>query len=332
MASASSSLLKTVSPQAIFNLPLYEDYLVIDTRTCQEYETGHVATAVSYPAVLLDSPSVEQDRERTLMDFARRYVAEFCKPENPNPLVIYGSNTQDDIIHTQWLAQRLSSLKAQRQSVTLYSSQQSSERQDTALIEDYDPFEDFCQTVIDKVQEVWLLECPYEVFLKEYPFLCGDVKFEDMFPVPHQITRHIFMGSRVVPITCDALTKMGISHMIISQHQDIDTNELDNTLVVLNCSVRDRNDEHMLPCWEACCKFIDDVVMSDGRVLILLHGRSRSASIVLAYLIRRMGMDFESAWQHLRKECWHLIDRSLVYETQLYEWHQLQLSHAIPER
>ena len=329
MASNEESLLKTVPPEDVFNLPLYEHYLVIDTRSRLEYLSGHIATAVSYPPHPPDAS--QEDKDQALVSFAKGYAKEFYKPENPSPLVIYGNDTLEDIAHTKWLAEKLSHLKRQRRMLTLYSTETAQENSNEALLDDtFDPFESFCQTVIDKVREIWLLEGGYKSFLSEYPYLCGNVKFEDMFPVPHQIAQQIFMGSRVVPTSSNALSTMGITHMVVSEYQDLDWSELDS-VIILRCPVRNSNNEDMIPCWEACCKFIDETISSGGKIMILLHGRSRSASVILAYLIRKLGVGFESAWEHLRSKCWHLIDRSLVYEPQLDEWARFQ-THSLPER
>ena len=230
MAASSRSLLKPVSSIDIFNLPLYEHYLVIDTRPLEDYERGHIATAVSYPHDTIAASS-EEEKEESLVAFARDYSSQFYRPENPNPLVLYGDRAESELRHTQWLADKLNLLKNQRSSVSLYSPQVSSMREKEAKEgkeETFDPFEDFCLTVIDKVKEIWLLDCTYDSFSSEYPFLCGCVRFEEMFPLPHQMTRNIFMGSRVVPMSSHALSKMRISHVIISDHQDIDMEELKN--------------------------------------------------------------------------------------------------------
>ena len=227
---SSSSLLKLVSPEDIFNLPLYEHYLVIDTRPKEDYDGGHMVTAVSYSYDTVQASSGEGEREASLVEFARDYSSQFYRPENPNPLVIYGNMTESDMSHTHWLVDKLTLLKNQRSRVSVYSSQASEQRQEQVLVEGgggaFDPFEDFCLTVIDKVKEVWLMDCPYQSFVSEYPFLCGLVSFEDMFPVPHQVTRNLFMGSRVVPTSSHALSKMGVTHMIIAEHQEIDMEEL----------------------------------------------------------------------------------------------------------
>ena len=53
-----SSLLRTVGPDDVFNLPLYEHHLVMDIRPSHEYSRGHMATAVSFPYPPLQLVSV----------------------------------------------------------------------------------------------------------------------------------------------------------------------------------------------------------------------------------------------------------------------------------
>lgn len=306
--------LRWVKPQDIFNLPLYESYLVIDTRSADDFARGSIATAVSYPSP--GDPSVaEEERERRLYVFAKGYASEFCRPENANPVVIYGDA---GTMHAQWLATKLSYLQVQRKSITVYQKQGVEEK------ESFDPLEQFCHTVADKVKEIWLLEGGYQAFEEEYPFLCGNIATEEMFPVPHQIDTGLFMGSRVVPLTQDCLRKMRITHMIVSCHQELDFKQLEG-IEVLCCDVHDKDTVEMAPCWTASCQFIKEARQHDGNVLVILHGRSRSASVILAYLIRHNKLNFAAAWQTLSNKCWHLIDRSLIYEEQLRKWQTSEL-------
>lgn len=312
-------ILRWVSPEDIFNLPLYENYLVIDTRSAESFACGSIATAVSYP-VPCDPDATEEAREKSLYEFARRYAAEYYRPENPNPVVVYGEAT--NTAHAEWLARRLRSLQAQRKSLTVYKQHEIDTSDD--LI---DPIEQFCQTIADRVKEIWLLHGGYQSFQQAYPFLCGSIGPEEMFPVPHQITEGLMMGSRVVPLTNKCLTKMRISHIVLSKHQDVDWHQLQG-IQVLSCDVHDRNREDMTQCWTASYQFIEEARKQGGCVLVCLHGRSRSASIILAYLIKKQQVTFNGAWETLTKKCWHLIDRSLVYEEQLQAWESLTL-HAI---
>lgn len=65
------------STQDLFNLPLYEHHLVIDTRRSDEYSSGHIATAVSLPSPPLES--TEREREQSLVQFIVSYVKEFVR-------------------------------------------------------------------------------------------------------------------------------------------------------------------------------------------------------------------------------------------------------------
>ena len=107
--------------------------------------------------------------------------------------------------------------------------------------------------------------------------------------------------------------------MILSKHQELDWNQLVG-IQVLSCDIHDRNREEMAPCWTASCQFIEEARQQGGRVLVFLHGRSQSASIILAFLMRKHKMKFSDIWDTLSKNCWHLIDKSLVYEDQLRTW------------
>ncbi len=69
--------IKNVGTQDLFNLPLYEHHLVIDTRSRVEYEAGHVATSASFPGPPLETP--EPERERELVRFIRSYIRQYLR-------------------------------------------------------------------------------------------------------------------------------------------------------------------------------------------------------------------------------------------------------------
>lgn len=251
----------------------------------------------------------------------------------------------------------------------------------------FDYFQHFCHTIADGAKEIWILDDGYEAFKKEYPFLCGHVDWSNMFPLPHQVNHNLFLGTRVFPLEKDCLRKLEITHVIVSKFQKINWRELDG-ISVLCCSVKDENEQPMLPCWKACYQFITEALAAvpneeqlakdagsdlpnladlrissscqsesisptasssevapqlgsaDGsestsappkpprgvRILVLLHGRSRSSSVILAYLIKACRMKFSEAWTHLCSKCWHIIDQSLVYVDQLKQWEQTELA------
>ena len=70
-------LLREASPQDLFNLPLYEHHLVIDTRLPEDYARGNIATSVSLPSPPLEC--TEEERERLLVQFIESYIKEFVR-------------------------------------------------------------------------------------------------------------------------------------------------------------------------------------------------------------------------------------------------------------
>ena len=326
------------------------------------------------------------------------------RPENPSPIVVYGDTTPECAAHITWLVAKLELLQKDRKVLAKVGAGGTPDSDEYRGDDDddtpFDHFQHFCHTIADSAKEIWILDDGYKAFEKEYSFLCGHVDWNSMFPLPHQVNRNLFLGTRVFPLEKDCLAKLGITHIIVSEFQKLSWRELDG-ISVLRCSVKDENDQPMLQCWKACYQFItealgfvpaeeqtsaegqpstetelpniaalsisppltspesetaeeqstsstdtpfsaDHVVSeqdaaaaavhssSSGcgsvRILVLLHGRSRSSSVILAYLIKAYRMNFGQAWTYLCSKCWHIIDRSLVYVDQLKLWEQTELA------
>ena len=75
--SAGSGILRHIDVERLFNLPLYEHHLVIDTRSADDYSSGHIVSAVSYPSPPRTTSDVE--REKTLIKFIKGYVKEYFR-------------------------------------------------------------------------------------------------------------------------------------------------------------------------------------------------------------------------------------------------------------
>ena len=302
---------KVVSPLKVFNLPLYEHHLVIDTRNEEQYLQGHIVSAVHYPSW---SPTLtNEEQDASLLNFIHKVIDECLRPENPDPVVVYG-NGDAACEQAQWLAKRLEILKKDRLSVVKVTPTANKES------EKFDPVEYFCLTIADKTREVWLLEGGYDAFCKQYDYLCGNLTFAEMSPLPHQMTDHIYLGSRAVPLEADYLNKLHITHLILSQHQSIDWGQFTG-IAVLKCDVKDTDYQDMTDCWNAAISFIDSASKESpaARILVKLVGRSRSASVVLAYLTKMCHMSLEQAWEHVYDVC-KKVDQRLVYYDQLRVW------------
>ncbi len=252
--------------------------------------------------------------------FIKIYIKEYVRPENPSPVVVYGNDQPESTFHAEWLARKLIGLQRDRKSVALPAPVESLTEPEDDTDRTFNHFEHFCLTIADRAQAIWILEGGYEAFHDEYSFLCGHIEFTEMYPLPHQITRNLFLGTRVFPVKSQSLADIRVTHVIVSEYQNLDWSEL-HGITVLKCAVRDTNSQDMIPCWSACTKFIDEATsVETNRVLVLLFGRSRSTSVILAHLMKALRLSFEDAWEFVCSKCWHLIDRSLVYEDQLRAW------------
>ena len=72
-----SSTLVHINVETLFNLPLYEHHLVVDARSGDEYASGHIVSAVSYPSP--ERERSDQEREKTLIKFIKSYVKEYFR-------------------------------------------------------------------------------------------------------------------------------------------------------------------------------------------------------------------------------------------------------------
>jgi hypothetical protein len=165
-----------------------------------------------------------------------------------------------------------------------------------------------------------------------------------MRPTPHHVCEGVFIGSRVVVMDARTVRGFNITHIIVERGEDPGTGTggpdpdagpgpQDTTawnakqrglpgVEYLECSVRDDDSQAMEACWRDAVVFIRQARQAGGNVLIHLHGRSRSASVAIAWLVTGgSGMGVRDAARALRKVCPH-IDWGLVYPEQLMQFQQ----------
>merc|ERR1711957_1113839 len=97
---------------------------------------------------------------------------------------------------------------------------------------------------------------------------------------------NLFLGSRAVP-TIDRYVReiLGITTVLTTPQQQDEFTSLG--LDVLTLEVGDEFVYcDMATQWDKACDWIDGVLAAGGTMMILVHGRSRSASFALAWLVR----------------------------------------------
>lgn len=115
-----------------------------------------------------------------------------------------------------------------------------------------------------------------------------------------KITHNIYISD--LPSACnkDKLKELGITH-ILSTVLGFDAMFPDD-FQYKNVYVRDVVHQDLTPYFDECVKFIKDVVDNRGKVLVhCSYGVSRSASMVIAYLIKECGMTYNSAYKYVKQ-------------------------------
>merc|ERR1712107_467927 len=148
----------------------------------------------------------------------------------------------------------------------------------------------------------------------------------NMEPMPHYVMLGVFLGSRAVPHTVESLARFRITHCLVdggfgkahaspfSHPEDSLAPKRIASMIYQDVPLSDEatpDDIDMRPLWELGADFIDSALASGGVVLVHVRGRSRSASFVLVWLMRRLSIPAVAAARMLREICpeidWRLV-------------------------
>ncbi|CAA6654343.1 unnamed protein product [Spirodela intermedia] len=121
---------------------------------------------------------------------------------------------------------------------------------------------------------------------------------------PSSITSSMFIGGALAARSVYTLQYLGISHILCLCSNEIgqsDSQYPDN-FEYKNFSISDNDDEDISGLFEEAFDFIDGIEQKGGKVLVhCFEGRSRSATVVLAYMMQRKNMTLLDAWDLLKK-------------------------------
>jgi protein-tyrosine phosphatase len=130
-------------------------------------------------------------------------------------------------------------------------------------------------------------------------------KSYDKIPIGHSeiIAGFLYLGSGRDADAVEELNKCGINHVLnVTQEWTSSPRLAQHNIVVQRILIKDFVTESIGKHFEAAFAFMDDVRAKKGRVLIhCVIGKSRSASVVLAYLMAREKMSLREAFDHVRK-------------------------------
>ena len=272
------------------NLPLFEGYLVLDPRSDHDRAADaveSVAGAIACTAEDIHSIGWEGWFARTSSD------GHFSHDRH-SPAVILGG----DVALAHSLAAFITSCSS-RDSTTLPSH---------------------LRSLSSHCRRIWLVRGGSSAVLSNFPCLRASLP---QYPTPHVIAPGLLLGSRVVPWEADYMTSgLTVSHVIVAR-QDRSVSAALPGLQRLDLDLSDdsavESAGRLFAAWEAAAAFIDGALKAGGRVLIRVHGRSRSASVALAWMVRAHSLPVAMAARILRSHC-PSIDWNLAHLETVVEW------------
>ncbi|XP_061339869.1 dual specificity protein phosphatase PHS1-like [Gastrolobium bilobum] len=121
---------------------------------------------------------------------------------------------------------------------------------------------------------------------------------------PSAVTNSLFIGGALAARSVYTLQHLGITHILCLCTNEIgqSDSQFPDQFTYKNFSVCDNEDSNISSIFEEACDFIGYVEQTGQRVLVhCFEGRSRSATLVLAYLMLRKNFTLLEAWNALKR-------------------------------
>eukprot|EP00928_Gymnodinium_smaydae_P039892 TRINITY_DN27157_c0_g1_i1.p1 TRINITY_DN27157_c0_g1~~TRINITY_DN27157_c0_g1_i1.p1 ORF type:complete len:293 (+),score=16.11 TRINITY_DN27157_c0_g1_i1:119-997(+) len=148
------------------------------------------------------------------------------------------------------------------------------------------------------------LSFQYDEFQSRFPFACSNFVggFEEDRVFPSCIVDRLFLGHWAVASDVHVVrTCLQATHVVNCTRDHPSCFEADG-VSYFRVPVRDDQTEDILAYLDGATVFIDNALSSGGVVLVhCKHGQSRSASVVVAWLMRFRRMNLEDSLAHLKR-------------------------------
>ncbi|KAJ4850160.1 Very-long-chain (3R)-3-hydroxyacyl-CoA dehydratase [Turnera subulata] len=121
---------------------------------------------------------------------------------------------------------------------------------------------------------------------------------------PSPVTNFLFIGGALAARSVCTLHHLGITHILCLCANEIGQSDTQypDQFEYKNFSIFDNEDSNISSIFEEASEFIDHVEAIGGKVLVhCFEGRSRSATLVIAYLMLRKKFTLAESWDTLRK-------------------------------
>eukprot|EP01084_Bolivina_argentea_P088670 160071_1 len=170
-----------------------------------------------------------------------------------------------------------------------------------------------------------MLNCCYSQFKKNIPFLCTKLSRTEcqiFNRYPNHIINNLYLGDRGDAKHQYVMRDLGITH-IINITEDIKNVFENDGIKYLNIKISDDPYAKIDKILDECIAFIDNCIHKQN-VAVLVHcvaGVSRSAIIVIAYMMKRRNMKYLEAMQYVKKRR-NIINPNYGFCNQLKHWEQ----------
>ena len=145
------------------------------------------------------------------------------------------------------------------------------------------------------------------------------LKFKREDNIPAEFIPRIYIGSIGAALNKYQLIENQVTHILTAA--DSLPPPYPDSFVYKNIDIRDDISCNILRVFEEAIEFIDQALDSGGKVLVhCFAGKSRSAAICCAYLIRRQNMNLEQALRQLKESrpC-VMPNPGFLFQLQLFE-------------
>jgi len=119
--------------------------------------------------------------------------------------------------------------------------------------------------------------------------------------VPCQIEEGLYLGSVGAANNKSELKRLNITHILTVANSLPPTHPNDFVYKIIN--IPDREDVNIENYFDECFAFIDEAKRMGGGVLVhCFVGKSRSVTVVVAYLMKKHGMSMSEALKHAKSK------------------------------
>lgn len=139
------------------------------------------------------------------------------------------------------------------------------------------------------------------------------------YPLPDEIVPGVYLGSVECAWNRHGLKSLAISHILTIAFYEPCYPDLFTYSVV---PVDDRNSEDLLSNFPSCFEFIETALKQGHKVLVhCRHGASRSAAVVMSFLMKYRGMSVDQAYAFV-KEKRNQVAPNDGFIAQLHKWEE----------